>query len=271
MTWRLLVTSQKGGVGKTTVALNLALALAERGQRVLLVDLDPQGGIAHSLAKDDTALLGLADLLSNAATPDQARVPTHQPNLTLVPRGRLDPLDACDYELTIAHQNNLREALEKLEVGFDVVVMDAPSGLGLITRAALRNADFGVIPFQAEPLALRSTGQVLRAMERVMLQENPRFRLLGILPTMVDRSSDASLGVMTQLWTGFDGVLDTTIPRAEVFQRASDAGVPVKFLGGPISPEARRFDALALEVLGLMDEMNTKEDGHGERVQRALL
>ncbi|MEZ4226221.1 MAG: ParA family protein [Polyangiaceae bacterium] len=271
MTHRITMCSQKGGVGKTTVSLNLALAMAERGRKVLLVDLDPQGGIGHALARGDTELVGLADLLMEQISPEEAVLPTRVPNLSLLPRGRLDPVDACEYELAVGARGVLSSSLSRVDGPFDVVVIDTPSGLGLVTRAALAASDFALMPFQAEPLALRSVSQALRVIDRVRLTENPRLELLGILPTMVDRNNDPSHDVMLEMWTGFEGVLDTAIPRADVFSKASAMGLPVGFLPGRISPEARRFEMLAAELdthmLMLKPEMETTH----EQPQRALL
>ncbi|MEZ4373843.1 MAG: ParA family protein [Polyangiaceae bacterium] len=271
MSRRITLVSQKGGVGKTTVALNLALALAERGRRTLLVDLDPQGGIGHALSRGDTELVGLADLLMGQIQPEEAILPTKVPRLSLFPRGRLDPADACDFELALASNGVLDSTLAKVERGFDITILDNPSGLGLITRAALMLADFALIPFQAQPLALRSTSQVLRVIDRVRSGENPKLQLLGILPTMVERDNDASHAVMMDIWSSFEAVTDTTIPRANVFADASLRGLPVGFLSGPVSPEARRFEVLASEVESLMDQLTPMEKQDVVRPERALL
>ena len=98
MARRLVVASQKGGVGKTTVALNLAVALAERGRKTLLVDLDPQGAIGLSLAKSDAELAGLAELIMGMVTPDEALVVTRLGGLSILPRGRLDAADVASFE-----------------------------------------------------------------------------------------------------------------------------------------------------------------------------
>jgi chromosome partitioning protein len=257
MARRVVLASQKGGVGKTTVALNLGVALAERGRRTLLVDLDPQGGLGLSLAKGDTELAGLAELLMGEADPAQAVLVTHLPGLRLLPRGRLDPIDVASYEREVSGIGVLGAALEQVEEGVDVVVIDPPSGMGMVTRAALAVADFALLPFQTETLALRSLGQTLRVLDHVRSHENPKLRLLGILPTMVDRENAESLAVLGQIWQGFPDTLETIIPRSEVFARASQQGVPVGFLGGPTTPEARRFELLAQEIdvrLGLRQE-----------------
>ncbi len=263
--------SQKGGVGKTTVSLNLALAMAERGKNVLLVDLDPQGGIGHALARSDTELMGLADLLMEQISESDAVLPTRLRTLSLLPRGRLDPVDACEFELAIGARGVLNSALSRLDGAFDATILDTPSGLGLITRAALATADFALVPFQAEALALRSVSQVFRVIDRVRATENPRIELLGVLPTMVDRNSESSHDVMLEMWTGFEGVLDTAIPRADVFARASALGLPVGFLPGRVSPEARRFEMLAAELDTHMLQLKPELENNNEQPQRALL
>ena len=267
---RIAVVSQKGGVGKTTVSLNLALALAERGRSTLLVDLDPQGGVGHSLARGDSELVGLADVLAGAATVVDAVLPTHAPGLSLLPRGRLDPVDVCELELMLHAPGRLEAVLAEADAGFDVTVIDTPSGLGMPTRAALRVADYVLVPLQAERLALRSVAQLLRVIEHVRATDNPRLELLGVLPTMADKRREPSVAVLVDAWTDLTGVLDTIVPRHDVFAEASEAGVPVGFLGGLPSPEARRFDLLAQELESAMVRLSGKEVGH-ERARRSLL
>ncbi|MFO0755103.1 MAG: ParA family protein [Byssovorax sp.] len=271
MAQRIVIASQKGGVGKTTVALHLALALAERGRSVLLADLDPQGGIGLSLAKGDAELPGLADYLMGQIQAAEAVIPTHLRGLSLLPRGRLDPIDTCELERALFEPGVLDKALAELEAPFDLTLLDTPSGLGMITRGALRASRFVLLPFQASMLSLRSISQALRVVEHVRSAENPDLTLLGILPTMADRTTDSAQEVLVDIWTGFSGVLDTVIPRAEVFARASREGVPIGFLGGRPSPEVRRFDTLAAEVEGLLETLSPREERHADRPQRKLL
>jgi chromosome partitioning protein len=271
MALRIAVSSAKGGVGKTTVCLNLALAMAERGRRTLLVDLDPQGGIGHSLGRGDAELIGLADLLMGQASGDQAVLQTKVPTLALLPRGRLDPTDVPDFEQVLHRPEVLAPALFSIEETFDIVMLDTPSGLGGATRGALAVADCVLIPFQAEPLALRSVGQLLRVIEHVRGDQNRRLRLLGILLTMVERTKEPAQAVLSQVWSGFEDVLDTVIPRADVFALASLKGVPIGFLGGRLSPEARRFELLASEVEARIAALKQPEAGDAERPQRELI
>lgn len=270
MAKRIVIASQKGGVGKTTVALHLALALAERGRSTLLVDLDPQGGIGLSLARGDTELPGIADRLMGVVTAAEAILPTRVPGLSLLPRGRLDPVDIVEFERAVHAPGVLDRVLTEVEEPFERVILDTPSGMGMITRGALRAAGFVLLPFQASTLSLRSISQALRVVEHVKAIESPSLSLLGILPTMADRDDDGSQQILTDIWTGFSGVLDTVIPRADVFARGSREGLPIGFLGGPPSPEARRFDTLAAEVEGILETMSPDEARH-DRPQRQLL
>jgi chromosome partitioning protein len=272
MARRLVIASQKGGVGKTTVALNLAVALAERGRKVLLADLDPQGAIGLSLAKGDTELAGLAELLCDVARPEEAVVATRLPGLSLLPRGRLDATDVESFEAAVARAGALDEVFGRCERGSDVVIVDTPSGLGRVTTAALASAHFALIAFQTESLALRSVGQALSVVEHVQASRNPQLRLVGILPTLVERERAGSHTVLSEIWNGFPDALETVVPRSEAFVRASALGIPVGFLGGDAGgPEARRFGLLADEIEERMARLDGTEKVHEAQPARQLL
>src|SRR6185436_2762523 len=104
-------------------------------------------------------------------------------------------------------------------------LLDTPSGLGRVTRAALSAAQYVLLPFQTENLALRSLSQVMRVVEHVKANENPGLKVLGIVPSMVERDRGPALGVLAQIWHGFPDTFETVVPRGEVFARASEAGL----------------------------------------------
>jgi chromosome partitioning protein len=272
MARRLVIASQKGGVGKTTVALNLAVALAERGRRTLLVDLDPQGAISLSLAKGDTELAGLAELISSQASPREALLATRLGELQLLTRGRLDATDVPSFEEEVSRPGMLDQILGSVETDAELVIIDTPSGLGRVTTAALGAADFVLIAFQTESLALRSVGQALRVVEHVQNNANPRLQLVGILPTLVERERPGTHTVLSEMWNGFPATLETIIPRTEAFARASALGIPVGFLGaGMGESEARRFGLLADELETRMSRLHEMEKVHEAQPARQLL
>ena len=127
------------------------------------------------------------------------------------------------------------------------------------------------VPVQAEPMGLRSLQQVLRVIEHVKEKENPRLTLLGIVLTMVDLRREGSREVAESLWGGFEGVLETMIPRADAFLAASHKGLPLAFMAGPLSPEARRFELLATELSNLITTLEAPHGPVEARSERQLL
>ena len=266
----IAVVSAKGGVGKTTVALNLSLSLAERGLRTLLVDLDPQGAVGHSLRKGDTEWPGLVDVLAGVIRIEDCIVRTGEPRLAILPRGRLDPIDAIEFEDRIFLPEVLGGLLGPVADEFDRIVIDTPAGVGAATRGALSVADWALVVFKAEPLALRTIQQTLRIIEHIATTTNPGLALMGILPTMVDLQKEYTQAPLVELWTGFAGVLDTTIPRSDSVARASMLGIPIAYHAGALPPEARRFDQLAAELEAIHAARHPRNDDE-VRVQRSLV
>lgn len=270
MTYTITLASAKGGTGKTTTALNLSVAFAEKGRSTLLVDADPQGAVALALARNEGEWNGLHEYLTDQAGPDDVVVTTKLSGLSIVPRGRLDVLEVDAFEQSIK-AGGLERLLQALESRFRVIIIDTPSGVGAITRSAMQASDFVLAPVQAEPLSLRSLSQVLSVIEHLRETSNPELKLLGIVPTMVQLDHDPSVNVMRALWAELGGVIDTAIPRSGLFAKASEKGLPVAFLGGTPAAEARRFDALASECETLMAELSGEVGGGDERPERKLL
>lgn len=265
------IVSSKGGAGKTTVALNLAVALAEGQEQTLLIDLDPLGAVGFSLARSDTEWQGLAEYLMDLATIEDVVLPTKLPQLSLLPRGCLDPLDVGIYEQLLHSAGTLQQVLDAVEDKFRYIIIDTPSGLGQITRAALSVSTHALLPLQAEPLALRTISQTLRVLQHVKENENPKLELLGILANMVQLKQDVSFTIMNTVWSSLSGVLETYMPRSDIFTLANEKGVPVAFLSGKYPSEAIRFESLASEIKSIIQSMGGVAGVADEREQRALV
>lgn len=265
------IVSSKGGAGKTTVALNLAVALAEGQEPTLLIDLDPLGGVGFSLARSDTEWQGLAEYLMNLTTIDEVVMPTKLQHLSILPRGALDPLDVGLYEQFLHSAGTLQQILAAVEDRFRYIIIDTPSGLGQITRAALSVSTHAVLPLQAEPLALRAISQTLRVLQHVKENENHNLELLGILANMVQLKKDVSFTIMNTVWASLDGVLETYMPRSDTFTLASEKGLPVAFLAGKYPSEAIRFESLATEIKSIIHSLGGVAGESDERPERALV
>jgi chromosome partitioning protein len=271
MTNTISIVSAKGGTGKTTVALNLAVALAEAGDSTLLIDVDPLGAVGFSLARSDTEWQGLAEHIVDDRPIEEVIIQTKLPELCILPRGCLDPLDIDVYENVLRCSTSLQEIIASVENRFRYIIIDTPSGLGPVTRAALAVSNFALLPLQAEPLALRAISQTLRVLQHVKEEENDKLELLGILPTMVQLDRDVSFTVMNAAWSSLAAVLETYISRAEVFHIASEKGLPVAFLPGKLPPEAMRFEILAAEIKVQIQNLGGSTGEEDERPQRELI
>jgi chromosome partitioning protein len=224
----LAVANQKGGVAKTTTVASLGAAMEEKGRRVLLVDLDPQGCLTFSLGQDpDKLVVSIHEVLLGEVEPDAALVDTSE-GMTLLPAN----IDLAGAEAMLlmraGREYALKRALAKIGGKFDVVIIDCPPSLGVLTLNGLTAADDVIVPLQCEMLAHRGVGQFLRTITDVQQITNSDLKLLGALPTLYDSRTTHSRDVLLDVADRYDmPVLAPPIPRTVRFAEASASGSSV--------------------------------------------
>jgi chromosome partitioning protein len=253
----LVVANQKGGVGKTTTAVNVAVSLAQGGLKVLVIDLDPQGNASTALAIDHgRELPSVYDaLVDGVSLADLARPATEVDNLWVVP-SNVD-LAGAEIELVsqVARENRLRKALQSLpgldaaaDDRFDYVLIDCPPSLGLLTLNALVAAKEVLVPIQSEYYALEGVGQLLETVELVRANLNPELQISTVLLTMYDARTRLSSAVADEVRAHFgDRVLSTSIPRSvRVSEAPSFSQSVISY--DPYSPGALSYLEAAREI-----------------------
>jgi chromosome partitioning protein len=256
----IAVVSQKGGVGKTTTAANLAAALVREGKRVLLLEVDPQGSLLPSLGVDpDDVLLGLLDLMRGDAPPAKAAIETSLPGLDLI-AGLGFERDELELErLAGTHPLLLRDTVRRLAPLYDAILLDSPPTLGALTRATLMAADCYLIPVQAEELSYRTLKRMLALCDEVQQQHNPGLSCAGLLITMVDLRTRMSVRVVNQLHENYgDRVLMSMVPRTVALQEMPLRGQPA-VLYAPKSRGAQAYQEVAAELLAEIDQDAVRE------------
>ena len=230
----LTIANQKGGVGKTTTAINLATALAAIGERVLIVDLDPQGNASTGLgiSRHDRDVSSY-DLMVGGAGVAQASVMTSVPNVAIIP----STLDLLGVELTIAQQQDrafkLRDAFRAMgdfrieDKPVSYILIDCPPSLNLLTINALVAADAVLVPLQCEFFALEGLSQLLQTIEQIRSTLNPRLSIQGVVMTMYDKRNNLSEQVLADVRCEMGSlVYDTVIPRNVRLSEAPSYGKP---------------------------------------------
>ncbi len=225
----LAVANQKGGVGKTTTAINLGTALAACGRSVLLIDLDPQGNASTGLGIDRRAReVTTYDILIDRRSIDDAIMPTRVPNLDLVPSS----VDLAGAEVELIdldrREFRLQDAVRRLEKHYDTILVDCPPSLQFLTLNAFCAADAVLVPLQCEFYALEGLSLLMRTIDRVKRAFNPKLEIQGVVLTMYDKRNNLSDAVAADVREHFgDVVYETMIPRNVRVSEAPSHGLPV--------------------------------------------
>jgi len=247
----LAVVNQKGGVGKTTSAVNLAALLADMGKKVLLVDIDPQGNATSGLGIDRQSIVRCVyDVLVDGYPSEKAFVDTPVDGLYVLP-ATID-LVGAEIELVskVKRERRLSGELEKIDADFDYILIDCPPSLGLLTLNALTASDGVLIPVQCEYYALEGLGQLINTVELVKRNLNPNLTVFGTLLTMLDQRTNLSGQVADEVRRYFkDLTFKQAIYRNVRLSEAPSFGLPIHMYDAR-SKGAEQYREVAMEVLG---------------------
>lgn len=251
----IAIANQKGGVGKTTTAINIATAMAATGWKSLLVDLDPQGNASTGLGIEAAARENTSyDLLLEEATLAECAMPTDIPGLDIVPATQ--DLSGAEVELVSVEDRTARltKALGKEGRGYDVCFIDCPPSLGLLTLNALCAADTLLVPLQCEFFALEGLSQLLQTVERVQQGFNADLGIVGVVLTMFDRRNRLTDQVADDVRDCLGGlVFENVIPRNVRLSEAPSHGMPALVYDHQC-PGSRAYIGLARELIGRLPE-----------------
>ncbi len=244
------VANQKGGVGKTTTAINLGAYVAKLGKRVLLVDMDPQANATSSLGYDKRKLeRTMYDVIINNLPLTELIIPTERLGIDLAPAGLA--LAGAEVELVAlpSREYRLALALKPLLSNYDYVFVDCPPSLGLLTVNALTAADGAIIPIQCEYLALEGLSQLLGTIKRIRERLNPSLKVMGVVMTMYDSRTLLSAQVVNEVRKYFPHeIFETIIPRSVRLAEAPSYGQSILEYDAD-SRGARAYESLAAEII----------------------
>ncbi len=255
MTAIITVANQKGGVGKTTTAINLSAAIANRGKRTLLLDLDPQANSTIAFFNTADVALSMFDVLSEHHTDIAAVIkPTKDQRLFLGP-GRLS---LAKLEQVLAGQFDapfrLKDALTPILKDYDYIILDTPPSLGILTVNALVASTHLLVPIQAAYFAIEGTDDLLETYERIRARPNPGLKVLGVLITLFDKRTNISRDTHGQIRSVFGEVLFKTKISKNVRLEESPAYKETILTFAPKSPGAIEYKKLAVEVIQRVEE-----------------
>ena len=251
----IAIANQKGGVGKTTTSINLSACVAEKGKKVLLIDIDPQGNATSGLSINNHGEKSVYNVLVDDIKIEDAIKPTMIKNLHIC-ASNID-LAGAEIEMVslVSRENRLKNAIEKMENKYDYIFIDCPPSLGLITLNAFTASNSVIVPIQCEYYALEGLGQLVNSIKLVKKHLNPDLEIEGVLLTMYDSRTRLSTQVAEEVSKYFgEKVFDTVIPRNIRLSEAPSHGLPISMYD-PLSKGARTYKKLAKELIN-----NNKEE-----------
>ena len=260
----IAIENQKGGVGKTTTAVNVSTILAKRGKKVMLIDADPQGNASSGLGLDKEFETSLYDVLINDVDIKDTLQTTTIRNLKICPSNI--NLAGAEVELVsqMSREQRLKEKVDLIKEEYDFIFIDCPPSLGLITLNAFTASDSVLIPVQCEYFALEGLGQLLNTINLVKKHLNKSLEIEGAVLTMYDMRTNLSNQVVKEVKRYFgDKVYKTVIPRNIKLSEAPSYGMPITLYDAK-SKGARAYEKLSREIIKNEEERKKEEESKGE-------